>query len=405
MIFLRALFLAAAFFSALLGAEPEAVYLTMQHAPERAMTICWIEQGALEKQELKVRQAGTIPWMTAVSCPASFPSSYPSSYHLHAVELQGLAPDTCYEFTLPDAPRSFFFRTFPERLSRPVKLVVGGDIYHDGSEVVASMNRVAAAQDPDAAILGGDIAYACSRLFFLPDDGKRWIRYLKIWSETMIRRDGTLIPLLAVIGNHDVNGGFDQTPDQAQSFYFFFPSQEKKYRTLDFGDYLTVWLMDSGHTHPIEGEQTRWLAETLKQSQNPFKFAIYHVPAYPSVRKFTNEKSTMVRRCWSPLFEAFKITAAFEHHDHTYKRTCSIRDGKQDPQGILYFGDGAWGVETPRRPRSPSHAWYLAKTASTRHVILVTLQGMTAYFQAIDSEGRVFDSVSASCPQEVPCAK
>lgn len=44
----------------------------------------------------------------------------------------------------------------------------------------------------------------------------------------------------------------------------------------------------------------------------------------------------------APLFEEYELTAAFENHDHTYKRTHRIRDGWWIPRGVLYLGDGAW---------------------------------------------------------------
>jgi hypothetical protein len=387
----RWLFIALALFTALAADEPIAVYLTVQHPPEHAITLCWIEKGPAKPQEIKYRQAGKDDWYAVSVSPQ--PLSFRSAHQLYFAELESLSPDERYEFILPHHADSYFFRTLPASLKRPVKLIVGGDVYHDEIEIVEAMNRIAASQQPDVAIVGGDIAYAGSKVSFFRDEGGRWLLFLKTWSETMVRPDGTLIPIIPVIGNHDVNGRFAQTPQQAQLFYFFFPCVEGKYRQLCLGNFLSLWLLDSGHTHAVAGEQTRWLAETLKQwAHVPFKFAIYHVPAYPSVRNFSNEKSATVRNFWTPLFEAFRITAAFEHHDHAYKRTHLIRDGKQDPQGILYLGDGAWGVDCPRRPRSPMHSWYLAHSEQTRHVILVTLMGSKATFQALNSKGEVFDT-------------
>ena len=192
-----------------------------------------------------------------------------------------------------------------------------------------------------------------------------------------------------MIGNHDVTGRFDQTPDKAPFFYTFFPTPG--YQVMDFGDYLSLILLDSGHTHPVDGAQKDWLYQMLYQRQNvPHKFAFYHVPAYPCVRPYKGTKSQFIREQWVPIFEKFHLDVAFEHHDHAYKRTFAIRKGKKKRHGVIYMGDGAWGVERPRIPRRAS--WYLAKAQSIRHFILVTLDKDTRHFKAISHRGDVFDT-------------
>ncbi|MFQ5729958.1 MAG: metallophosphoesterase, partial [Waddliaceae bacterium] len=126
----------------------------------------------------------------------------------------------------------------------------------------------------------------------------------------------------------------------------------------------------------------------------PHKFALYHVPAYPCVRKFKGMFNIQIRRHWVPIFENFGLTAAFEHHDHAYKRTHLIYRERIDPKGVLYLGDGGWGVKRARKPRSAGSLWYLAKTARARHFIMVTLDGGNRHYTAIDSKGNVIDTYS-----------
>lgn len=143
----------------------------------------------------------------------------------------------------------------------------------------------------------------------------------------------------------------------------------------------------------MAGEQTHWLYHALEnRAQIPNKFAIYHVPAYPSIRDFNNRYSTAVRNNWVPIFEEFGLTGAFEHHDHAYKRTFPLRKGEKKRHGVVYIGDGAWGVEKPRKRRFFSkEPWYLAKSKSIRHFILVTLEPQERTYQAIDYQGNIFD--------------
>jgi acid phosphatase type 7 len=261
------------------------------------------------------------------------------------------------------------------------------------------------------ALIGGDLAYAADKFGILsegmqswmdwmlagmdvrPEKRLRWLEWLIAWKEYMITPEGRMIPIVPALGNHDVNGGFDKTPADASFFHTIFPLPGRRgYNVLDFGNYLTVVILDSGHTNPVGGKQTRWLYEALRERQFfPHKIALYHVPAYPSVRKFNGKTCSSIRHFWTPIFDRFGVHAAFEHHDHAYKRTYPLRAGKIDPSGTIFLGDGAWGVEHPRSPKNPDDVWYLAKSAPLRHFIRVTLTKESRQFTAIDSRGELID--------------
>lgn len=361
-------------------AEPEAVYLTM----EEGMTVSWLVPNGEHAQGLKYHKAAEEGWQHKGISSISLLPKVP--YTLFTVELNDLEPDAAYEFILDK--EVYRFHTLPTALTRPVKFVTGGDVYHDTVEILAKMNRVAAGQNPDFVLLGGDISYAGSRFSFFYGDDARWIDFLKCWFQTMRKDNGELIPLVPAIGNHDVNGKYGQPKENAALYYMLFPYGGV--RVLDFGSYLSFWILDSGHTQPIDGKQAEWLEETLKQrSSVPYKFAIYHVPAYPSVRDMNNKYSSQVRKSWVPHFEKYGLDVAFENHEHAYKRTYRIKDGKKDSDGVLYLGDGAWGMLEPRKPKE---AWYLAKTAAECHIHAVTFKEDGVFFEAISREGKLIDS-------------
>ena len=102
-----------------------------------------------------------------------------------------------------------------------------------------------------------------------------------------------------------------------------------------------------------------------------------------------------------PLFEEGGVQVAFENHNHTYKRTHRIKGGKVDESGVLYLGDGSWGVHT-RKAAKVDSTWYLAKTASINSFYMVEMVKGDCVFEAIDSDGKMFDRVgvlsSASRP-------
>jgi hypothetical protein len=367
--------------------DPPAVYLTWQHDPTTTMTVQWHSYGGrgdvVEYQRIDERQ-----WHTATG------SHHPMPYSdriVHVTELTGLEPGTDYRLRFGENSVAFTFRTMPRDARKPIRFVVGGDTMYSlallDDELFERTCRLAAKQDPLFAVIGGDIAYANGS----PKRVKRWYRWLSGWKKHMVTSDRRLIPLLVAIGNHEVQGQYNQSPDRAPYFYSLFAMPDQRgYHVVDFGRYLSLILLDSEHTHPVDGTQTDWLHRTLGERQDvPHVFAVYHVPAYPSVRKLSSRVGAKIREHWVPLFEQFGVDVAFEHHNHAYKRTHPLRNNKIDPGGVLYLGDGGWGVS----PRKPREDWYLAKTASTVHFILVRIHGQSRSFLAINGEGQVFDEV------------
>ena len=387
--------------------EPIAVYLSWQRDPTRTMVVQWVSSMEQENDEVFYKRDEDDSWQIAVGLHAPFPEREP--FLLHRVELTGLTPNSVYFFRTGWQGKEYKFRTMPTHLDKPLRFVVGGDMYHDDVKTLAETNRQAAAQDPYFALVGGDIAYASSNsLEWSNEKRKRWLTWLIIWKQHMVTNEGFLIPMLAAIGNHDTDGKDGQTPKQAPFFYFLFPFPgEQGYNVLDFGDYLSIIALDTGHTHPIPGAQTFWLYQALQSRwQMPHKFAFYHVPAFPSVRDFKGKTSASIRQNWVPIFENFGLTTAFEHHDHAYKRTHPLFQGRPDNlRGVLYLGDGAWGIKKPRVPRKPTKDSYLAATAPARHFILVSLSEHYRYYHAIDYRGNTIDVYIQETKNAVPAVR
>lgn len=375
--------------------DPLTVYLTWQRSPESTMTIQWISELDRTEDVVEYQPTDGQEWFVAKGAHTVMPGGHP--YYIHRVELTSLKSNTDYYFRPGVNAVTFKFRTMPSELTQPIRFVVGGDIYHDDLDILGTMNRIAAQSDPQFALLGGDITYACSKYSFfhriglIKENKNRWMDWLIAWKKQMVTSDGRLIPIIPALGNHDTMGYFDQTPAQAEFFYALFPMAG--YHVLDFGQYMSLFILDSGHTHPVKGPQTHWLADTLSKRQHiPHKFALYHVGAYPSVRDFNGERSQAIRTYWVPLFEQYHLDVAFENHDHAFKRSHLIRNGQINPMGVLYMGDGAWGVSKPRTPKLPQDVWYLAKTLSTQYVLVVTIDPTTRSFVALGPSKNIIDA-------------
>jgi hypothetical protein len=195
-----------------------------------------------------------------------------------------------------------------------------------------------------------------------------------------------------------VNGGYKR---QRTDGPFFFALHDGLYRdrtfaTLDFGDYLSLVLLDSGHVAPIGGEQADWLDKTLAERTDcPHLIAVNHVPAYPSHRPPEGAEGKAGtgaenRAHWVPLFERHNVDVVLEHHDHTFKRTHPLLGGHvNERQGILYLGDGSWGKL--RAPNKPEKRSYLATTHEGYHLTLHRLEGNRRFHMAIGDTGKIID--------------
>ncbi len=377
--------------------EPLSVYLTWQKNPESTMTIFWITPFEESSDTVDYKLKGESGWHRVRGVHTPMPENYP--YWIHSIELTGLKPDSEYVFRFAEHKTKYKFHTMSLDPQKPIRFIDGGDVYHDGLDVLEEMNRQAAKLNPMFAIVGGDIAYNDDKPGAQPDKMPRWMDFLIAWKRSMITPHGYLIPIIPAMGNHDVmkkKRNSHKSSANAPYFYtlFAFPGYQG-YNVLDFGKFMSLIILDSGHTHNIDGEQTSWLSKTLEQRQEvPHKFVSYHVAAFPSYRKFDGSTNTKIRKYWVPQFEKYGVAAVFEHHDHAYKRTWPIKNNKVDfTNGILYLGDGAWGVDPPRTPKHPEDTWYLARTAAARHVLFVTIHGKERHFMAIDHNGHIIDEV------------
>ncbi len=415
------------------------IYLTWQRDPATTMTVNWVNLYATGAPKLWYRKTGEKEWSNATG---THHAAEPSVLQVRRVELTALAPDTMYEFVhgeqppkapapvktaqekeaekrakeeeaekqpekepvrVSDTRSTYRFRTMPAGLTRPVRFVAGGDMMHS-REMVDAMNKRAGALDPDFALLGGDLAYANGA------DATRWIDWLQSWTKFARGKGGRLIPMVVAIGNHEVRGGYKgRIPVDAPYFYgLFAPPENRSYYALDFGSYLSFLVLDTGHTQPITGAQATWLGEAISErAQQRFLFPVYHWPVYGTAKAekgklpAESKRSVEMRAQWVPHFERHGVTAIFEHDHHNYKRTHPIRGHKRDDKtGIVYLGDGAWGVATRTVPKD---AWYLAKAEPRRHLFHVTLPlAGPVTVQAVDAAGVVFDKVSFAAPRTAP---
>ncbi|MDY3563226.1 metallophosphoesterase family protein [Gemmata sp. JC673] len=365
----------------------DTLFLTWQRDPTTTITAQWIGP---EKADATVR---VIPptgdeWKTAKVEFRPWPKT---DLKVHRAEVTGLAPGTEYLLQIGKGPELFRFRTMPAKATDTFQWVSGGDC---GTNAHAIANNILAAkQEPHFALISGDLGY---------DNGtsaKTALAFVQNYARHMVDPKGRLIPLVTCLGNHEVRGGYNGKRGDATFYLPLFDGlyKDTTYGTLDFGDYLSLVLLDTGHVAKIAGEQTDWLEGALKEREDrPHLFVTNHVPAYPSYRipeggpvsgkPGTGEAN---RQHWCPLFERHGVDVVLEHHDHTFKRTHPLKGGLRDKYGVPYLGDGSWGQL--RAPMPPEKRSYLAATAKAYHMTVHRLEGEARYHVALEESGRVAD--------------
>jgi len=374
--------------------------------PSTAMTVNWVDLHTDSSLEVHYRRVGEQAWAKATGTKFSIADT---TMQGRRVELKNLLPDTNYEFNIGKpigkTTEGWRFRTMPRDLNRPVRFVTGGDMFSTRQKLDKA-NGNAGALDPDFAMLVGDLAYANGV------SSNRWVEWLKSWTERSVNPDGRLIPMVVGIGNHEVKGGYNgKIPEDAPFFYSLFRSPESRsYYALDFGDYLSILMLDSAHTQPITGPQAEWLNAALAERKNKqFVFVAYHYPAYGTTKgpkggsPLDAPRSIEIRQHWMPAWEKYGVSAVFENDHHNYKRTYRLRGHKRDDaNGILYLGDGAWGVATRTVP-APGTAWWLEKAEGRNHIWEVNMRANgTATIRAVDIDGKQFDKVELATPRTKP---
>ncbi len=367
--------------------QPSTLFLTWQRDPTTTMTVQWVG-AAGETSDTNVYYNTELAGPPLVQ-PATAKPFPMTDLKVFRAELTGLRPGGDYRFWIGRHSPAYRFRTMPAKATDTISFISGGDCGVNAHTV--ANNIQAARQDPMFAVVGGDLGYDNGRSVEVS------LAFIRNYSKHMIGRGGRMIPMIACIGNHEVNGGYNKPRDKAPFFYALFDGlyPETSYATLEFGDYLSLVLLDTGHTSSVGGDQASWLEQTLlARKDHPNVIAVNHVPAYPSHRAMVDKDGNDAtggpnRKHWVPLFEKYRVPVVLEHHDHTFKRTKPLLGGLAHDNGVLYLGDGSWG--RLRTPNPPEKLHVLATASRDYHLSLHRIQGAERYHLALDDQGRVMD--------------
>ena len=320
-------------------------------SPTTSATLIWDTIKPTSLNQVHIRKTGeeqfrTIP--TTIDDSYSYAKKSQTELVYHCVMLQDLVPGMRYELEFEsDSQRSRRLYVVTAKENQPLTLLFGGDSRTDQKKRRAMNALMAdlveqgeASPDPADDVLGlihaGDFVATGTNL-------EQWSRWLGD-HELTITKAGRLLPIIPARGNHDRGRLFNE------AFGFDVRDQHNWYG-VSFGDFLRVTTLNTEAS--VAGTQANWLQQELNEHRPIHRWHIvqYHRPAYAATKW---PSGALIH--WVPLFEQAHVDLVCEGDGHTIKRTVPIRQGKIDPTGIVYVGEGGLGVP-PRQPKP--QRWYL----------------------------------------------
>ena len=306
----------------------------------------------------------------------------------HEAQLAGLEPGTTYYFRV-GGPRGYSrewsFRTIG--LDQKVMFAVAGDSrrpWGDGYEIKVSPTCISnwphardwvtscvTEEDPDFVIFTGDMVGE-------GNDQVHWNNWFESMQDHLVTENGRMIPIVAVIGNHEMGGhpDVDSTYDWFKGV-FANPGNELWY-SLDFpGLHVTTLSATGGcvgtwwkYAVPEAQSQRDWLEADLAGSDAEWKVVVWHVPYYSGFVTGTGDTEEVFLRDWSPIVERPKygVDLVMNGHVHNYMRSWPLRTWIEEvpvdaewtdvgyraryelagnsSEGVTYITQGCWGAPT-----------------------------------------------------------
>lgn len=254
----------------------------------------------------------------------------------HVLHLTRLAAATTYHYRLmaradagpgpvkdpPPVEMAGDFHT-PPGGTQPLRFAVFGDV-RSGHEIHASIVRALVAEDPDLAVMTGDLVDRGT-------DEAQWERYFDI-AAPLLRQ----VAIYPAAGNHEYERGGRGVE---RFLSLFLRSQPTSWWSFDVAGLHFVLLDSEAYKNP---EQRDWLEADLQDARRRKVrgiFVVAHDGPYSSALHGDNQEAI---KNYAPLYQKYGVSMAFSGHDHDYER---LRVG-----GIDYVVSGGGGAEL-RKPR------------------------------------------------------
>jgi len=232
------------------------------------------------------------------------------------------------------------------------------------------ITRKAANLEPDFFLALGDFVAR-------GNNQEQWHNWFDAWQEYAVTDSGRMIPIVPVVGNHDM-GGYPSLHSSYEWFLGLFavpqPAQGPPgvpCYSLDFPNlHLTVLAATSGQIQEnsplaeIEADsQTSWLATDLSSQEAEdaaWRFVAFHYNYLGCFDACTpnDYPSDRYMRMWTELLQGYGVDTVFMGHTHNYTRSWPVWLDTPHPcaggslgytllpdteEGVTYITHGGWG--------------------------------------------------------------
>lgn len=356
------------------AAKPEQIILTWTADPATSQTITWLTPD---------NATARVQYVTASEYDGDFDAAqqidaggaaFDSARYRYTVNISGLAPDTRYVYRVGregawSEPLSFTTAADTQAFS----FLYMGDVQDGYAQWGSTLDAVYQAYPQiKFGLLGGDLTDNDS-------DENEWSQFLDAAAGVFSR-----IPVMPAMGNHDgtMYLKFFALPDNGpeglkQTFYSF-----------DYGNAHFVVLNSNNNTSE---SVKQWLQEDLQGTTKKWKFAVFHLPAYPAIYDYKGIDKSICAN-WAPILEQNRVDMVFVGHQHVYMRTHPIYQGEvqTDPAayGIVYvMGNAgtkfyAGGEDFP----------YIAREKTGSNYQVIDIEGDMLTLTAKEATGELIES-------------
>jgi len=318
----------------------------------------------------------------------------------HVLTLTNLLPGQPYSYAVRSETGTDVMTSEPQQFktssdSGPVQFIAMGDS-GQGTWGQWRMSEVIRAANPDLVLHCGDLVYQGFN-----DRTVDW-RLFNYYQPQM-----ATTPYFMAVGNHDLNccvgdGAPDYSPTNwflnATNFQnsFYLPTNSvtgtEHFYSFDAGDAHFValynpWFAD--YDFARDSQQFGWFTNDLAHSDKPWKFIFMHMPLATSGAHFDRDDNTNslndsaeLMKLILPAAERYGVQLVLGGHDHNFERFAPTN-------GVHHLvTGGGGGTVYELKQRHPASAQFWA----TNHCTRVSMSNDTALVEALDLDGRVFDS-------------
>ncbi len=286
----------------------------------------------------------------------------PKTY-VHRVKVTELKPNKLYAYAAVqdgDSSDAASFRTAPAGFSK-FRFAVMGDC-RSNPKVLDKISKNMEAYKPNFAVYTGDLCY----------DAK-----YSSWKEeffTDAHQDFIAkVPFFNSVGNHEDwaqnTEAFTQSPTSGNS--------NKQYYSFDYGN-IHFLILSTETGVGKGGSQWKFAEHDLKNSDKPFKIAVFHIPAYSGGGHGENEN---MKAFTKGVLEPNGVDIVFNGHSHFYQHNLV--------NGIHHFITAGGGAPL----YSPKKQSYTLKSARKHHFVIIDAFKNKLKLTVYDKNNEVIEEV------------